>query len=71
MGAGLDDHAAAWAERPQRLTWGGVFNSYYWIDLARQVAGVVLTQFLPFADPHALALGGALERAVYDTLNAE
>ncbi len=25
------------------LTWGGIFNSYYWIDPAQQVAGVILT----------------------------
>ncbi len=50
------------------LTWGGIFNSYYWIDPAKQVAGVILTQFLPFADPCALALSGAFERAVYTAL---
>ncbi|MGH7115550.1 MAG: serine hydrolase, partial [Stellaceae bacterium] len=52
------------------LTWGGIFNSYYWIDPGKQVAGVVLTQFLPFADPRALALSGAFERGVYAALNA-
>jgi methyl acetate hydrolase len=50
------------------LTWGGIFNSYYWIDPVRHVAGVILTQFLPFADPRALALSGAFERGVYDAL---
>jgi methyl acetate hydrolase len=50
------------------LTWGGIFNSYYWIDPGRHVAGVILTQFLPFADPSALALSGAFERAVYAAL---
>jgi methyl acetate hydrolase len=52
------------------LTWGGVFNSYYWIDPHAQVAAVILTQFLPFADPRALALYGAFERQVYDALKA-
>jgi methyl acetate hydrolase len=53
------------------LTWGGIFNSYYWINPVKQVAGVILTQFLPFADPHALALSGAFERAVYGALRAD
>ena len=53
------------------LTWGGIFNSYYWVDPTKQVAGVILTQFLPFADPRALALGGAFERAVYGALRAD
>ncbi|HEY1301303.1 MAG TPA: serine hydrolase domain-containing protein [Stellaceae bacterium] len=47
------------------LSWGGIFNSYYWIDPAKRVAGVILTQILPFADPQALALYAAFERAVY------
>ena len=33
------------------LSWGGIFNSYYWIDPPRRVAAVILTQILPFADP--------------------
>ena len=51
------------------LTWGGIFNSYYWIDPAKQVAGVILAQFLPFADPRALAVSAAFERRVYEALN--
>jgi CubicO group peptidase (beta-lactamase class C family) len=50
------------------LSWGGIFNSYYWIDPTRRVAAVILTQILPFADPRALALLGAFERAVYAAL---
>ncbi len=52
------------------LTWGGIFNSYYWIDPAKQVAGVILAQFLPFADPRALAVSAAFERQVYEALDA-
>lgn len=48
------------------LSWGGIFNSYYWIDPAKRVAAVILTQLLPFADPRVLALYGAFERALYD-----
>jgi len=56
---------------PGSLTWGGIFNSYYWIDPIARVAGVIMTQFLPFADPRALALSGAFERAVYDVLQSD
>jgi CubicO group peptidase (beta-lactamase class C family) len=52
------------------LTWGGIFNSYYWIDPAKHVAGVILAQFLPFADPRALAVSAAFERRVYEALSA-
>jgi len=47
------------------LGWAGLFNSYYWLDPARRIAGVILTQILPFADPTVLRLFGALERGAY------
>jgi CubicO group peptidase (beta-lactamase class C family) len=47
------------------VSWAGIFNSYYWLDPARRVAGVFLTQILPFADPTVLRLYGAFERGVY------
>src|SRR5665213_2100332 len=37
------------------LSWGGIDNTYYWLDPTRGVAGVILMQFLPFADHKALA----------------
>ena len=46
-------------------SWAGIFNSYYWLDPARHVAGVILSQFLPFADPAMLRLYGRFERGVY------
>lgn len=50
---------------PGSLTWAGIFNTYYWLDPAKQVAGLIMTQVLPFADPATLAVYGAFERAVY------
>jgi CubicO group peptidase (beta-lactamase class C family) len=52
------------------LTWAGIHNTYYWIDPPKRVAGVILTQLLPFADQRALQLYGQFERGVYDTLQA-
>jgi CubicO group peptidase (beta-lactamase class C family) len=51
-------------------SWAGIFNSYYWLDPARRVAGVILSQFLPFADPAMLRLYGQFERGVYALLEA-
>ena len=48
------------------LAWAGLFNTYYWADPAHRVAGVLMTQLLPFADPQVLALFETFERAVYD-----
>ena len=50
---------------PGSLAWAGLGNTYFWIDLAKGVAAVILMQLIPFADPKALALFDAFERAVY------
>jgi CubicO group peptidase (beta-lactamase class C family) len=52
------------------VSWGGLFNTYYWLDPARRVTGLIMTQILPFADPRAVKVYGQLERAVYESLKA-
>jgi CubicO group peptidase (beta-lactamase class C family) len=52
------------------LTWAGIYNTYYWFDPQKRVAGVILTQILPFADHNAVKLYGEFESAVYDALKA-
>jgi methyl acetate hydrolase len=47
------------------VSWGGIFNTYYWLDQATKVTGVIMTQILPFADPRVLKVYGQFERAVY------
>ena len=47
------------------LSWGGINNTYFWLDPQYGVAGVILMQFLPFADPRALELYAEFERGVY------
>ena len=52
------------------LTWGGLFNTYYWIDPARRIAAVFMTQVLPFADHRSLRIYRQFERGVYAIVNA-
>ncbi|MCC6778256.1 MAG: beta-lactamase family protein [Hyphomicrobiales bacterium] len=52
------------------LSWGGINNTYYWLDPARGVTGVILMQFLPFADRKALGLYDTFERGVYQLASA-
>ena len=52
------------------VTWAGLGNLYYWLDPARHVTGMILTQILPFADPAMLRLYGRFERGVYALLEA-
>jgi len=45
--------------------WAGVLNSHYWFDPAADLAGVLMTQSLPFAEPRFMATYDAFERAAY------
>ena len=47
------------------LCWGGLRNTYFWIDPKRGVGGTVMTQILPWADPTVLGLYDDLERGIY------
>jgi CubicO group peptidase (beta-lactamase class C family) len=50
---------------PGSLAWAGIFNSYYWIDPANGITGVMMSQLAPFGDTGALGFFGAMERAAY------
>jgi methyl acetate hydrolase len=52
------------------FSWGGLYNTYYWLDPAKKVAGLIMTQILPFADHKAVALYGRFENGVYESLKA-
>lgn len=46
-------------------TWAGLYNTYYWIDPASRIAGVIMMQVLPFADRRALEVYRQFERGIY------
>jgi methyl acetate hydrolase len=50
------------------LAWAGLGNTYFWIDPAKCIAGVILMQLVPFADSKALKLYDRFEKAVYAEL---
>jgi methyl acetate hydrolase len=55
---------------PGSLAWAGLANTYFWIDPARNVAGVILMQLLPFADGKCLEAFAGFERGIYAGLGA-
>ena len=56
---------------PGSLSWAGINNTYFWIDPARGIAGVIMMQYLPFSDAKALAVYDAFERGTYQLVKAE
>jgi methyl acetate hydrolase len=56
---------------PGSLSWGGINNTFFWIDPIRGIGGVIMMQYLPFADAKALAVYDTFERGAYQLVNAE
>lgn len=52
------------------MTWGGLFNTYYWIDPRRRITAVFMTQVLPFADNRVLWIYHQFERGIYEAVKA-
>lgn len=50
------------------LSWGGVSNTFFWVDTACGVCGVLLAPLLPFGDAGARAASRSFEAAVYAAL---
>ena len=50
------------------LAWAGLANTYFWIDKTRRVAGVFLSQVLPFYDTTAIDLLTKFETEVYKAI---
>jgi len=49
------------------VAWAGLPNTYFWIDPKKNLAGVYMTQILPFVDPKSVTLFFEFEKTVYRT----
>ena len=45
--------------------WGGIVNTFFWVDTASDLAAVLMMQLAPFANRASIELLDAFERAVY------
>ncbi len=45
--------------------WAGVCNTHYWFDPKKDVAGLFMTQTLPFVEPRFMGVYEAFEKGVY------
>ncbi len=51
------------------LGWAGLANTFFWVDPVKQVAGVIMSQILPFGDPAMMEVFNQFEAGVYRQLN--
>lgn len=54
--------------RAGSVGWAGMLNTHFWVDPTTGVAGVIMMQHLPFAEPNAMSVYAAFERALYAEL---
>jgi CubicO group peptidase (beta-lactamase class C family) len=53
------------------LSWGGIFNTHFWIDPQAGIAAAVLMQVLPYYDDAAIEVLRGAERLVYKNLRTQ
>lgn len=51
------------------VSWGGLLNTYFWVDPVKRVTGAMFTQVLPFFDARVISLYGEFERGLYHGLD--
>ncbi len=68
LGSLVDTRARPDGRSAGTLSWGGLANTYFWVDPMRGLGGLFLAQVLPFADQRVLEANGAFEAACYRSL---
>jgi len=68
FGFQINSETAPTGQSANSLMWAGLANSFYWIDPARNIGGVYLTQVLPFVDIKAAPLFLEFQKAVYASI---
>ena len=61
----INTEDVAGARAAGSLAWGGVHNTFFWIDPKRRVTAVAMMQILPANDPHVLETMVNFELALY------
>lgn len=56
---------------PGSYSWGGIFNTYFWVDPVHDLAAVLLLQLSPFASRASVQLLKEFELAVYQGIEQE
>ena len=64
----LNTERAPTGRSPGSLAWAGLANTFFWIDPARRVTGVILMQMLPFVEPQAIGAFTQFETETYRAL---
>lgn len=53
--------------KPGSFHWGGLFNTYYWVDPQTGISAVILMQVVPFYDRQCMPILEEFEKLVYSS----
>jgi methyl acetate hydrolase len=53
---------------PGSMSWAGLFNTEFWVDPVKHIAGVQMMQLLPFYDDGAIRTLRGFEETAYKNL---
>jgi len=67
----VNDEDAPTGRPAGSLSWTGLANLYFWIDMRGRIAGYWAAQLLPFADPPSMGAFHEFEAAVYGALGTQ
>lgn len=65
FGVMVDTHDAATGRAAGSYGWGGIVNTYFWVDPRAELAALLWMQVAPFADPDCVTALRDFEAAVY------
>lgn len=65
LGFIINTETAPTGRSPGSLAGAGLANTYFWIDPTKNIGGIILMQFLPFADPQTLQTFAEFESRLY------
>jgi CubicO group peptidase (beta-lactamase class C family) len=65
LGFQIKTEAVPHSRLPGSGSWGGIFNTHFWIDPQAGVAAVFFTQLLPFYDEQVIGVLAEFEAAIY------
>jgi len=68
LGLMINETAAPTGRPAGSLAWSGIYNTHFWIDQQTGIAGVYMTQVLPFADEQVMSAYLGFETEVYRQL---
>ena len=65
LGFALNSTTAGTARGVNTMAWAGLYNTFFWIDVEKQIGAVLMSQMLPAMDPGPRKLLEDFDRAVY------